>query len=323
MFLRRFKVGPRAFISFSLVALLVVLLGLFAQSQMKVIRGATLVLLDNTLPSYVSLGSVSEKMLRLRIMSFRLLVDREEDKLKASLARADELVGELSAEIGGYERLISNDAERVQFSELKRAMNDYVGIHQRLVQFSHQNDLQQMHALLGGDYNRLSIALGAQLNKLVKMNSEAAADFTELSRAEYQRAEIGVMIFLIIAALLTVGLALIFTRSIVAPLGEAVRVAETVAAGDLTQDIRVSGEDEPARLLAALRTMQQSLKATIQGIGDSSNQLASAAEELNAVTENSSKILHQQNHEIEQAATAVNEMTAAVDEVARNAVATS
>ncbi|WP_423814362.1 methyl-accepting chemotaxis protein [Pseudomonas kuykendallii] len=69
--------------------------------------------------------------------------------------------------------------------------------------------------------------------------------------------------------------------------------------------------------------MQESLKRTIQGIADSSTQLASAAEELNAVTEDSSKGLHQQNQEIEHAATAVNEMTTAVDEVARNAVATS
>ncbi|WP_375154413.1 methyl-accepting chemotaxis protein [Pseudomonas sp. Q2-TVG4-2] len=69
--------------------------------------------------------------------------------------------------------------------------------------------------------------------------------------------------------------------------------------------------------------MQMNLRDTIQGISDSSNQLASAAEELNAVTEDSTRGLHQQNHEIEQAATAVNEMTAAVDEVARNAVATS
>jgi methyl-accepting chemotaxis protein len=51
--------------------------------------------------------------------------------------------------------------------------------------------------------------------------------------------------------------------------------------------------------------------------------LAAAAEELNAVTEEASRGLLRQNDEIEQAATAVNEMSTAVDEVARNAVSTS
>ncbi len=60
MFLRRFKVGHRAIVSFSIVALLVVLLGVFAKSQMQVIRGATLTMQDNTLPSYRALaGSAS------------------------------------------------------------------------------------------------------------------------------------------------------------------------------------------------------------------------------------------------------------------------
>ncbi|WP_413247359.1 methyl-accepting chemotaxis protein [Pseudomonas sp. Marseille-Q5115] len=58
-------------------------------------------------------------------------------------------------------------------------------------------------------------------------------------------------------------------------------------------------------------------------IANASDQLASAAEELNAVTEESSNDLTRQNDEIQQAATAVTEMTSAVEEVARNAVSTS
>ncbi|WP_420801190.1 methyl-accepting chemotaxis protein [Pseudomonas brassicae] len=69
--------------------------------------------------------------------------------------------------------------------------------------------------------------------------------------------------------------------------------------------------------------MQVSLRGTIQHIADSANQLASASEQLHSVTEDSTRGLHQQNAEIEQAATAVNEMTSAIEEVARNAVSTS
>jgi methyl-accepting chemotaxis protein len=51
--------------------------------------------------------------------------------------------------------------------------------------------------------------------------------------------------------------------------------------------------------------------------------LASASEELSCVTEDATRGLHQQSLEIDQAATAVNQMTAAVEEVASNAAATS
>lgn len=118
-------------------------------------------------------------------------------------------------------------------------------------------------------------------------------------------------------------IATVLTRSIVVPLADAVGVAERVATGDLTQDIRVIGRDEPALLLRALSRMQGNLRDTIRKIAASSDQLASASEELHTVTEDTSRGLHQQSAEIDQAATAVNQMTAAVEEVANNAVSTA
>ncbi|WP_422396185.1 methyl-accepting chemotaxis protein [Pseudomonas trivialis] len=51
--------------------------------------------------------------------------------------------------------------------------------------------------------------------------------------------------------------------------------------------------------------------------------MSASATDLNGITDQSSRSLQQQTAEIEQAATAVNEMTSAADEVARNAVSTS
>ncbi|MGJ7512931.1 methyl-accepting chemotaxis protein [Pseudomonas baetica] len=69
--------------------------------------------------------------------------------------------------------------------------------------------------------------------------------------------------------------------------------------------------------------MQSSLKGTIQHIAGASGQLAYAADELSAVTEESRGGLARQSDEIHLVATAVTQMTAAVEEVASNAVSTS
>ncbi len=132
-----------------------------------------------------------------------------------------------------------------------------------------------------------------------------------------------VVLFIIIASLLAAALTFLITQSIVGPIRQAMELSGVVASGDLTQRITVTGKDEPARLLRSLATMQGQLRETIQGIASSSTQLASAAEELNAVTEDATRGLQRQNDEIQQAATAVNEMSTAVDEVAGNAVSTS
>lgn len=207
MFLRRFKVGHRALVSFSIVALLVVLLGVFAKSQMQVIRGATVTMQDNTLPSYKALGWIGEQMLRLRIMSFRLYVDREPAQLKASLVRADEIAGDLAKAVNDYEALVVSDAEREQFRLVRQAMQDYVNIHKSMVAASARNDLEQMKTLLGGDYNRLSIELGKQLNRLIEVKGQIAGDFARQAEDEYRLADVGVLVFMALAALLTIVLA--------------------------------------------------------------------------------------------------------------------
>ncbi|WP_372241458.1 MULTISPECIES: methyl-accepting chemotaxis protein [unclassified Pseudomonas] len=69
--------------------------------------------------------------------------------------------------------------------------------------------------------------------------------------------------------------------------------------------------------------MQGSLRSTLQLIRQSAGQMAASATDLNGITDQSSRSLQKQTAEIEQAATAVNEMTSAADEVARNAVSTS
>ncbi|MCQ2035057.1 methyl-accepting chemotaxis protein [Pseudomonas kunmingensis] len=186
-----------------------------------------------------------------------------------------------------------------------------------------KGDLDGARALTRGELNQHADAASQAVGDLIALSRGKALEAARLSDETASSAFNGVVVAMLLAAVLTVALALLLTRSIVRPLNEAVSVAEIVASGDLTHCIQVIGRDEPARLLTALRSMQASLRETIQRIADSSSQLASAAEELNVVTEDSTRGLHQQNHEIEQAATAVNEMTTAVDEVARNAVATS
>jgi methyl-accepting chemotaxis protein len=192
-----------------------------------------------------------------------------------------------------------------------------------MLELSRQNKLDEMRTLINTRIKEGTDQMGEQLNKLVALNTADAKGASAVAGANYDSAITGIVAVVVIAALLTVLLAWLLTRSIVTPLNRAVLAAQTIAEGNLSKVIDVDGKDEPARLLGALATMQASLRKTIEQIAGSATQLGTAAEELSAVTQDASRGLQQQNNEIEQAATAVNEMTAAVEEVARNAVSTS
>ncbi|MBK3507256.1 MULTISPECIES: methyl-accepting chemotaxis protein [Pseudomonas] len=323
MSLRNLNIAPRAFLGFAFIALLVVILGVFAVNRMTQIRQSSLDMGTNQLPSVKFLGNMTENVLRLRILSFRILINREPAALEEAKTRVAVLVDKVKQAQGAYAVMPAGPEEAALYKTFAATLDNYFAAQAEMMSLSQQNKVDEMRSLINTRIKDGTDLMGEQLNKLIAINSADADQAGRDAEGSYQQAVSGIIIVSVVAALMTVLLAWLLTRSIVAPLRKAVQVAETIASGNLTTLVEDDGKDEPARLLGALSAMQTNLRQTIQHIAGSATQLASAAEELSAVTEEASRGLQQQNNEIDQAATAVNEMTAAVEEVARNAVSTS
>ncbi|KRP66649.1 methyl-accepting chemotaxis protein [Pseudomonas orientalis] len=323
MSLRHLNIAPRAFLGFAFIAVLVVILGVFAVNRMTLMRQASLDMSTNQLPSVTYLGHMTENVLRMRILSFRVLVNREPAALQEAETRIGVLVDKVRAAQTHYAALPAGTEEAVLYKAFATTLDNYVKAQADMIALSKQDKVDETRALINSRIKEGTDQMGEQLNKLIALNAAGAKAADAQAEHSYEAAITGVIVVSVAAALLTVLLAWLLTRSIVTPLRKAVQAAESIAGGNLTAAIGDDGKDEPARLISALSAMQANLRQTIQHIAGSATQLASAAEELSAVTEEASKGLQQQNNEIDQAATAVNEMTAAVEEVARNAVSTS
>ncbi len=323
MSLRRLNIAPRAGLGFGLMALLVALLGGFSLQQMTQMRQQAEQVDDNWLPSVISVGRMTQDMLRIRALTLRLLIDPAPAAQQQNRARIEELKAGLNEVQQRYKALIVLPEEHTLLTRYQGLERQYLDLQGQVMQLAGEGRTDAAATLVNGEMNQFADQMTATLNELIELNIHHADRATDLAEAVYAGAKVWVWGLLLVAVTMTVVLALALTRSIVRPLGQSLQVAETVAKGDLTPQITVQGEDEPARLQAALKVMQQSLRDTIGRISDSAGQLASASEQLSAVTEDATRGLQQQSQEIEQAATAVNQMTSAVEEVASNAVATS
>jgi methyl-accepting chemotaxis protein len=120
---------------------------------------------------------------------------------------------------------------------------------------------------------------------------------------------------------LLVGLiaAWVITRLIVAPLRTVIGVAQQIAAGDLSAKVEVTRRDEIGQLMQAMQQMGEGLSQIVSGLQAGIEQLATSAQSLSAVTEQTNLEVSSQKEETEQVATAMNQMTATVHDVARNA----
>ncbi len=323
MFLRQLNIAPRAALGFAVIAVLVALLGVFALGQMSSIRDSEVAVESQWLPSIRGGDEIRELMLRIRTISLRMALDQDPKNIAQYRSQMDTRDKELSDKIAAYDKLVTTADGKLLYDQFKSTFAAYrSGIAQSFT-LAEQGRRDELTKLLLVDMKTVVDGSGKQLNDLADLFAKQVAAESQKSAAHYETSRMIVSLFIALAALATVGLAMLLTRSIVHPLKEALNAAENVARGDLTNPIQTHGNDEVSRLLKALASMQQNLRETLQGISGSATQLATAADELNAVTLDSTQGLQQQNNEIEQAATAVNEMTTAVEEVARNAVSTS
>ncbi len=94
---------------------------------------------------------------------------------------------------------------------------------------------------------------------------------------------------------------------------------QEMSKGNLSYKFSMEGKDEFAWMCWEYSQCRKNFSKLVQEILGSSGQLAAAAEELSAITEQSTAGVMRQQGETEQVATAMNEMSATVTEVARNA----
>ncbi|RMR28310.1 Methyl-accepting chemotaxis protein, partial [Pseudomonas savastanoi pv. glycinea] len=131
MSLRNMNIAPRAFLGFAMIGTLMLILGVFALSQMSKIRGATEVLADNNVPSIKSLDRFAEVSIRLRVLSYRLLVNRDPETQQKTIELMAMRNKQITDAQAIYEKLISDPDERNLYSQYVQLLGQYRQLEER------------------------------------------------------------------------------------------------------------------------------------------------------------------------------------------------
>ncbi|AEY01844.1 methyl-accepting chemotaxis protein [Oceanimonas sp. GK1] len=317
------NIGLRSGLAFGVIGVLMLILGGLSLVQLTSLNDQITVLATQRVPSLTAVENIDKEFLRIRLHSLALANSAEADKRAESRANLEAARQKLDGFKQQYDSLARMPEARALLSRFTATEARYWQAHGRIMRQAEAGDVAGANLASRQELAPLAEELAGLLHQLNALQHQRIDDTNSETDSVYASSRNIIIAILTLALVGMAALAWLLTRSIVQPIGDAVRVAERIAGGDLTHPVQISGKDEPGRLLQALGHMQHSLKDTVRLITDSSHRLASTSEELSSVTEESTRGLHRQSQELEQAATAVNEMTAAVEEVARNASSTS
>ncbi|MBA2930795.1 HAMP domain-containing protein [Pseudomonas sp. CCUG 57209] len=161
--------------------------------------------------------------------------------------------------------------------------------------------------------------LEQQLDQLLAQSDLLSQDQTQRRDREADQARIQTLGIAAAAVLFGALAAWVIAGQIVHPLRKALMVANRIAEGDLSNEVQSQRRDELGQLQRSMSQMTLNLRGLVGNISDNARQIASAAEELSAVTEQTRAGVNNQRDETEQVATAMNQMLATAQEVARHA----
>ncbi|WP_205624619.1 methyl-accepting chemotaxis protein [Marinobacter nanhaiticus] len=158
------------------------------------------------------------------------------------------------------------------------------------------------------------------LAELVRTIEERAAEKAALTESgAASQLKIGLVAMGVAIVLSAVLLFWLVRRTVTAPLKTVVNDLQRMAKGDFTRPVTQRSNDEVGLLARSAEELRTQLGGMLGRLRDASNQVASAAEELSTVALETERGIDRQRAETDQAATAMNQMSATVQEVARHA----
>lgn len=302
-------------------------MGTLSQSLQNIsVRTKLLAGFASVLIILIVISTLSYNALETLSSRFKLVVDVSEANLLISEARQQEKNFLLYREPQYYQKAVelSESARRLGEQSLQRFSTERSKalMQQMLRQITlYQQSLQQLVA--AGQDTVAASRLEEQMTQAAQGADQAGTDSVanQLTMLENQIAEVEriIIVAAILAILIGVTAALLITSMVVVPLRRVVGGAEQIASGDLTADLPTDRQDEPGQLMRAMQQMTVSLRDLLHNLTSGIAQLATATEEMAAISQQNAAGVSQQKAETEQVATAMNEMAATVQDVAKNA----
>ena len=138
------------------------------------------------------------------------------------------------------------------------------------------------------------------------------------------RADVIILITLLLGVIIAISLAIFISRSLIFPIDKLVHKFTSMEKNkDLTQRINDNGKDELSLMAKKFNNMIQAFKQTMVNVTDANHQLSTTAQETSVISSHIESSIQEQTEQTELIATAINQMSLTIKEVTENTINTS
>ncbi|HYP70357.1 MAG TPA: methyl-accepting chemotaxis protein, partial [Variovorax sp.] len=319
MNLKNLKIGTRMGLGFAIVLLLMVFIAASGLMRLENVGDAT--------EDMVQGPQVKERLVAQWASEVKANIVRTFAMVKATDSASEAFykkgIGEGSARISPIQKklegLLDSPEEKKLYAQMGEVRRDVLDMVDQVGKLKADKEWDAAARMAD---EQLSKKLAAYEASLVALGEQQQAQIEAAAKAisqEHQAGRRSLIVLSIIALIAAAVCAWRLTVSITRPLGEAVKVAETVASGNLGSRIEVDGKDETGQLLYALKEMNESLARVVGEVRSGTDTIATASGQIASGNQDLSSRTEEQASSLEQTAASMEQLTSTVKQNADNA----
>jgi len=273
-------IGARLAIGFAIVTALLAGIVLIALQSLASLHRSTAQIVDDRYPQVVLATELLLQLDANAIAMRNMLLADHPDLLRAETVALADGDRKIAAGLRTLEGMLSSEMGRKSFQEIMALRAKYQQGQARFIALAASGGTFEASALLMTTLRDDQRAYVGRVRGFLagggKLMAQSGRDAAEL----YRQKRLYIMLLAAAAGVLAVVAGVWITRSITRPLQEAVRVARTVAGGDLGSEIVVRSRDEVGQLMGALKEMNQHLRQIVGEVRGGTDAIADAAKEM-------------------------------------------
>jgi len=313
------KIGTRLAIGFAAVIGLLVILAVIGVSRINAVNANTELILHDRFGK-VKLAQTVENEVNKQLRAIRTaMIVTDPGVSEKELAKIETSLPIVGAAIDTLSATVHSEIGKAALKKLIESRADFKDKERKLVELIRGGKIDEGRAMLVSDILPLQGAYLDAVEGFVKSQADGMEQFGAEAGEMAHGARLMMMSLSVIAVILSVAIAFLLTRSITQPISQAVRLAQTVAAGDLTSTVEVRRADEAGQLLSALASMNASLVNIVSQVRLSSDSIATGSQQIATGSADLSHRTEEQASNLEETASAMEELAATVQRSAASA----
>ena len=319
MNLKDMKISTRLILGFGMLGLLIAFMVGISLLKVNIMGTMFGTVINERIPRIVSITDVKSDLSLLEIAMRNMVIMSDAADIKKEAERMETIRPRIVDRLEKLREGIKSDEGKADLALVHETREKYVTIQRKFMELASGGKADEAKVLLLAEVQPAQQAYFKAVDGLLSYQDALLDQATDATQAAASSMKIAILATAAVSVVVGILMTLWTIRSITRPINQAVTVSRAVAAGDLSLQFAVEGNNETAQLLRALKDMQYSLAKVVANVRQGAESVATASAEIAMGDQDLSARTESQASALEQTAASMEELGATVKQNADSA----